>query len=70
MSVFLFTSALAAALQQAFVALSTDPLLIWNYGVFAVLAFVGGIGFWISFRHLDSQEDELNQLDEGDFQKK
>ncbi|EPQ30475.1 uncharacterized protein PFL1_02001 [Pseudozyma flocculosa PF-1] len=66
MAAFLFTSAIAAALQQAFTSLSEDPHLEWLYGVFAVIAFVGGCGFWYSFRKLDSQEDELNELDAGE----
>ena len=65
MSMFLFTSAIAAALQQAFISLSEDPNLVWSYTVFGCLAFVGFIGFSISFRKLDSQEDALNQLDAG-----
>lgn len=32
-SVFLFQSAIASALGQAFLPLSADPLLVWNYGV-------------------------------------
>jgi POT family proton-dependent oligopeptide transporter len=67
MSLFLFMSAISSAIGEAFVALSTDPLLVWNYGAMAVLAFVAGIGFWFSFRHLDSQEDELNAYVEGKF---
>ncbi len=66
MSMFLFTSAIAAALQQAFIALSSDPNLVWNYTVFGVLAFLGFIGFVWAFRKLDSQEDALNQLDAGE----
>jgi proton-dependent oligopeptide transporter, POT family len=65
MSVFLFTSALASALGEAFVSLSADPLLVWNYGVMAVLAAIAGTLFWIAHRHLDAQEDELNNLSEG-----
>lgn len=34
----------------------------------AVLAFVGGIAFWISFRHLDKEEDALNALKEGHYE--
>ncbi|RPD65524.1 oligopeptide transporter [Lentinus tigrinus ALCF2SS1-7] len=67
MSVFLFMSAISAAIGEAFVALSSDPLLVWNYGVMAVLAFVAGTIFWIQYRHLDSEEDELNDLQEGHF---
>ena len=33
----------------------------------AVLAGVSGIFFWIHVRKLDAQEDELNNLDEGQF---
>lgn len=49
-------------------AVSADPLLVWNYGAMAVLAFVGGIAFWLSFRHLDKEEDALNALQEGHYE--
>lgn len=65
MGVFLFMSALASAIGEAFVSLSSDPLLVWNYGVMAVLAFVSGIIFWLQYRHLDQQEDELNAIGVG-----
>lgn len=65
MSVFLFMSALSSALGEAFVSLSADPLLVWNYGVMAVLAGVSGAVFWWSVRELDAREDELNDLAEG-----
>lgn len=64
-AVALFMTAFAAALGQAFTSLSADPLLIWNYTVVGCLAFVGGTIFYIQFRHLDKQEDELNELPEG-----
>jgi hypothetical protein len=48
-----------------FLALSADPLLVWNYGVMGVLAGVAGLLFWLSVRHLDAQEDILNNLSEG-----
>ncbi|TFK71961.1 PTR2-domain-containing protein [Pluteus cervinus] len=69
MSVFLFTSALASALGEAFVALSTDPLLVWNYGAMAVIATIAGFVFWFSVRGLDAEEDTLNNLAEGKFDK-
>ncbi|ESK96752.1 oligopeptide transporter [Moniliophthora roreri MCA 2997] len=62
MAVFLFTSALASALGEAFVALSEDPLLVWNYGSMGVLAAVAGVFFWFSVRDLDKQEDKLNSI--------
>lgn len=67
MATFLFMSAIASALGEAFVSLSADPLLVWNYGSMAVLAFIAGIGFWFSYRHLDQEEDALNQLDAGEL---
>ncbi|KAK1221786.1 hypothetical protein PQX77_015405 [Marasmius sp. AFHP31] len=65
MAVFLFTSAVAAALGEAFVALAEDPLLVWNYGSMAVLAGIAGTLFWISVRKLDAKEDELNEIQGG-----
>lgn len=67
MSVFLFTSAVAAAIGEAFVSLSLDPLLVWNYAIVAILAGVGGILFWIVVRTLDKEEDKLNNLTDGHF---
>jgi len=67
MGVFLFTSAISSAIGEAFVTISLDPLLVWNYGVMAVLAFFGGILFWATFYQLDQEEDELNRLDVGNF---
>jgi POT family proton-dependent oligopeptide transporter len=63
----LFTSAISSALGQALTALSDDPLLVWNYGSVAVLAFIGGIGFYMTFRKADKQEDALNNLKESKF---
>ncbi|ERF72052.1 hypothetical protein EPUS_04970 [Endocarpon pusillum Z07020] len=65
MAVMLFTTAVAAAIGQALVSLSADPLLVWNYGVVGVLSFIGGTGFWLQFRGLDKQEDQLNMLPTG-----
>lgn len=67
MSVNLFTSAFAAAIGQAFTPLSDDPLLVWNYGVIAVIAFIGGIAFWFCFHHYDDQEDHLNSLKKSKY---
>ncbi|VUC28695.1 unnamed protein product [Clonostachys rosea] len=64
-AVGLFMTAFAAAIGQAFVGLSADPLLVWNFGLISILAFIGGTGFWFQFRNLDKEEDELNELPEG-----
>jgi POT family proton-dependent oligopeptide transporter len=65
MSYNLFMSAISAALGEAFVTLSADPLLVWNYGVMAVLSFIGGTIFWFQYRKLDADDDRLNQLPSG-----
>ncbi|KAL0581439.1 hypothetical protein V5O48_000593 [Marasmius crinis-equi] len=65
MSLYLFTNAVGSALSEAFIPLVEDPHLIWNYTVVACLAFVAMIGFFISTRKLDKQEDALNNLPEG-----
>ncbi|CAG8975201.1 hypothetical protein HYALB_00004262 [Hymenoscyphus albidus] len=66
-AIALFTSAISSALGQALTALSEDPLLVWNYGSVAVLAFLGGIGFYMTFRKADREEDKLNNLKESKF---
>lgn len=62
MGVNLLQTAFSAAIAQALVPLTRDPNLIWNYTVVAVLAFVGGVGFWFMWRSLDAREDELNLI--------
>jgi len=63
-----FTSAISAALGQAWVSLSEDPLLIWNYGSVAILAFLGGIAFYFFFtRPWDAQEEKMNLLKESAY---
>lgn len=65
MAFALFMNAFAAAIGQALVSLSADPLLVWNYATVAILAFIGGTCFWIQYRKLDAQEDHLNMLPTG-----
>jgi POT family proton-dependent oligopeptide transporter len=66
-AIALSTSAVSAALGQAFVSLSEDPLLVWNYGSVAVIAMFGGIGFYLTFRNADKEEDALNNLKESNY---
>ncbi|KAI9369163.1 PTR2-domain-containing protein [Aspergillus egyptiacus] len=66
-AVALFMNAFSSAIGQAFVGLSEDPLLEWNYAVVAILAFVGAIGFWATNYKLDRQEDELNTLPQSQY---
>ncbi|KAF8623258.1 hypothetical protein AX17_007504 [Amanita inopinata Kibby_2008] len=67
MAVFLFTSALSSAVGEAFVSLSIDPLLVWNYGTMGVIAGISGIVLWLFVYKLDANEDELNNLADGKF---
>ena len=36
----------------------------------AVISFIGGILLWFSVRKLDADEDRLNNLSEGHFERK
>jgi POT family proton-dependent oligopeptide transporter len=66
-AIALSTSAVSSALGQALVSLSEDPLLVWNYGSVAIIAMAGGIGFYLTFRKTDKEEDALNSLQESKF---
>jgi len=62
MGVNLLQTAFSSAIGQALVPLADDPLLIWNYTTVAILAALGGVGFWFTWRSLDAKEDELNMI--------
>ncbi len=66
-AIALSTSAVSAALGQALVGLSEDPLLVWNYGSVAVVAAIGGVGFYMTFRKADAEEDALNNLQQSAY---
>ncbi|KAI0024491.1 peptide transporter PTR2 [Xylariomycetidae sp. FL0641] len=67
MAINLLMSAFSAAIGQAFVPLSGDPLLVWNYAIVAILAFIGGVSFWFCFRELDKEEDQWNAITKSGF---
>ncbi|QRV88550.1 peptide transporter PTR2 [Ceratobasidium sp. AG-Ba] len=62
MSVFLFMSAVASAIEFGLVGVSTDPYLMWMYAGIGITSFVAGCVFWLVFRHLDAEEDALNTI--------
>lgn len=35
---------------------------VWNYAIVAILAFLGGVFFWICFHKLDKNEDAWNSI--------
>lgn len=55
-------NAISSAIQQGLTGLSTDPLLEWNYGFVAILAFIVGNLFFVTHYKLDKEEDRLNKL--------
>lgn len=65
--VFWFVHAFSSAIAQAFVLLAKDPLLIWLYTTIACISAAGGIGFWLNFRKLDGEEEQLNALPESHY---
>jgi len=65
-AITLFVSAISSALSQALVSLADDPLLVWNYGVVAALAAIGGTAFWLDNRKID-KEDKMNMLPDAEF---
>jgi POT family proton-dependent oligopeptide transporter len=66
-AVFLFMSAVSYAISEAFVSISADPWLVWNYMIISILAAVAGAGFWLAHRKLDKEEDKLNFIPESSF---
>ncbi|KAF1992813.1 PTR2-domain-containing protein [Amniculicola lignicola CBS 123094] len=66
-SYWLFMSAFSNALGQALVSLADDPLLVWNYGVVAILSFCGGVLFWFHQRKTDKKEDIMNMLPDSTY---
>lgn len=65
MAVQLSTTAISAALAQAFTPLTLDPLVVWNYGAVAIISFATGVLFWFAYRKMDKEEDQLNLLPTG-----
>ncbi|KAF2750346.1 MFS peptide transporter-like protein Ptr2 [Sporormia fimetaria CBS 119925] len=62
-----FMSAFSNAIGQAFTGLSEDPLLVWLYMSTAIIAFIGGVLFWIHQRPTDKKEDILNMLPDSNY---
>jgi POT family proton-dependent oligopeptide transporter len=67
-AVALVMNAFSSAIGQALVGLSVDPLLVWNYALVAILAFIGAAGFWLTNYKTDREEDQLNMLPNSKFE--
>jgi proton-dependent oligopeptide transporter, POT family len=59
----LFTSAVSAVFDQAFIPLSKNPLFTYLYVTVCIIASIAAIIFWLLFKHYNYEEDEMNSLD-------
>jgi POT family proton-dependent oligopeptide transporter len=64
-AIYLSMTAIASAVGQAFLPLSDDPLLVWNYSVMSLLLLLATVGFWCTFRALDKEESEESACGAG-----
>lgn len=62
MSIFLFQSAVASALEFGLVPVTIDPKLPWMYGSVGIVSFLSGCAFFFVFRQLDKDDDALNLI--------
>lgn len=55
-SMYLFSTALSAAIQQACTASLVDPYLIWPYVAPSVVGAILAVWFYFLYRHLDNED--------------
>ncbi|KAK6462583.1 POT family-domain-containing protein [Scheffersomyces coipomensis] len=65
MALFLFMSALSAALSEAVTPALIDPYLIWPFAGIAIATFVAAAGFFWQFRNLHIVMEEERIIREG-----
>ncbi|GAB1735404.1 hypothetical protein NU219Hw_g3038t1 [Hortaea werneckii] len=65
-SLYLFTSAIGSALNEALVPATGDPDIMWMYTGIACASVIVAAIFWFTFSHYDAQEEEMNKLDAHD----
>jgi POT family proton-dependent oligopeptide transporter len=63
-SLYLFTSAIGSAISEALVPATGDPAIMWMYTGVSICAALTGVIFYFIFRHYDSEEEEMNALEE------
>ncbi|TFK20581.1 peptide transporter PTR2B [Coprinopsis marcescibilis] len=66
MSFSQFQVAISAAINLALTAVNAEVHFVWLYGSFAIVAWVIGTIFFITFRGLDRRENSLNSIGKGD----
>jgi POT family proton-dependent oligopeptide transporter len=62
-SIYLFTNAFGSAIAEALVSRAKDPDYLWLYVGVGISSAVTGVIFYFTFRHYDSQEDAMYDLD-------
>lgn len=67
LSLFLFTTAISAAISQAATPALKDPYLIWPFAACAIAGFVAAIVFLIHFRNYDKYKYEEEDTKEVGF---
>lgn len=65
-SMYLFTNAFGSAISEALVDTAVDPRYQWLYIGICVACFITGTVFWFTFKHLNAQEEALNELSKDD----
>lgn len=65
-SMYLLTNAFGSAISEALVPTATDPRYQWLYVGICVACFITGTVFWFTFKHLNAQEEALNELSKDD----
>lgn len=60
MALYLLTNAGGSALGIAVSPTAKHPKLVWSYTGLAVATFIAGTLFWLCFRHLNAQEEQMN----------
>ncbi|CAG8022425.1 unnamed protein product [Penicillium nalgiovense] len=65
-SMYLLTNAFGSAIAEALTPAAFDPAIMWMFTGLACASFLCGIIFYITFRHLNAKEDDMNALDADD----
>ncbi|KAF7715922.1 Proton-dependent oligopeptide transporter family protein [Penicillium ucsense] len=65
-SMYLLTNAFGSAIAEALTPAAFDPAIMWMFVGLACASFLCGILFFLTFRHLNYQEDDMNALDADD----
>lgn len=65
-SCYLLTNAVGSALSETLVTVALDPKIFWMYTGIACASGVTSVVFWFLFKHLNAQEETLNELDKDE----